>query len=190
MPCCCGGNGCLCGDPPVTRNYPSSVTVTLALGAVVPNARMPGIFKTTIPVLTGCCESTSDIQAAVNGTYVFYPGSLPQGGILNYVLPGYGAVGWYCNTGLIYIDFDVCLAYLGTAVPKTCPFGGNTYCVGRWATGTLAINGGCEQTSHAVSIPNRLVQYAFGANNTNCPTSPSFYFTRVFDLNVTVTGNF
>ena len=193
MPCCCGGlGGCSCGDPPVTRNFPSSVTVTLALGGVFTGVRWDDIFIRNILGQTGCCIDTSNVQAAVNGTYIFYPSDdQPDGDRKVYVLPGYGSVYWYCN-GSVVVSFDVCLVYLGLAVSKTCANGATIYCLGRWRVGPFAIQGEgeCERTSYSASSTNLLAQYAFGVSFTNCPQSPTSYRLRGFDLDVTVTGNF
>lgn len=191
MPCCCGGNGCSCGDPPVTRNYPSSVTVTLTLGAVRPNQSLDQIYLNHPVLGLGCCFSTDEMQSAVNGTYVLDPVENETG---RYVLPGYLSLLWSCNSGNLLLEGNRCLVLYGEAQSTACASrGGNIYCVGKWAFARFGISGTCEQTSYTFTSSGAvgaMVQSAFSTSFTQCPTSVSFETRRLFDFSGTVTGNF
>jgi hypothetical protein len=188
MPCCCGGNGCSCGDPPVRRNYPSSVTVTLELGAVRTGQSLSAIYLNHPVLGVGCCSGTAEMQSAVNGTYVLYPVDYETG---RYVLPGYLSLLWSCGSGNLILGGDRCLAFHGEAQSTSCPSsGGDIYCVGRWAFGPRGINGTCEQTSYTFASSGGMIQYAFSTSFTTCPTSVFFEIRREFAYSGTVTGNF
>ena len=179
MPCCCGGNGC---------NYPLSVTVTLALGAVS-QASHPLYLNTIFGA--GCCISTAEMQSAVNGTYILYPVENVPG---RYELPGYLAVVWPCSSGNLLLAGDRCRRFYGEAQATNCGANnGNIYCVGRWTLGQTGISWTSDQTSYTFSrdgLSAKIIQRAFGTSFTQCPNSDSSEIWRSFAYSGTVTGNF
>jgi hypothetical protein len=188
--CCCGGGGglggCLCGtSPPVTRNFPSSVTVTLTLGSQV----LPYYFLNSIYHPGGCCESTTAMQSSVNGTYVLYPdGRGIIDNCITYTLAGYMDVVWCCNSGNVQLSASHCLMFYGEATTTSC-FGVTTTCVGQWVINTSVLSGTCSQTSYTYTDFDRIVQYAFQTTGRSCPQNNT-EIRRPFYVDIALTGNF
>ena len=185
--CCCGGGlgSCNCGSPAVTRTFPNSVTVTLALGDLA----IPAAFLNSIYQAGGCCESTTAMQSSVNGTYVLYPdGRGIMNNCITYTLAGYMDVVWCCNSGNVQLSASHCLMFYGEATTTSC-FGFTITCVGQWVINTSVLFGTCSQTSYTNTNFDRIVQYAFQTSGSNCPQNGT-EIRRPFLVNITVIGNF
>jgi len=185
--CCCGGGlgSCNCGSPAVTRTFPNSVTVTLTLGDLA----IPAAFLNSIYQAGGCCESTTAMEDAINGTYVLEPdGNGIGSNCITYILPGYFDLAWCCNSGTVSLSGQRCLMFYGEATAPVSCFGVDHTCLGKWELATAVLTGTCSQTSYTLTDFDRIVQYAYAATGSTCPGSGEI--RRPFLVDITVTGNF